>query len=89
MTQIDVTRVDGGSYEVTLTEGSTSSQHEVTVQPADIERFGGGVTAESLIAGSFRFLLEREPKESILSEFDLSVITRYFPEYADRIGGYL
>jgi hypothetical protein len=89
MTQIDVTRVDGGFYEVTLTEGSTSSQHEVTVQPADIERFGGGATAESLVAASFRFLLEREPKESILGKFDLSVITRYFPEYADRIGGYL
>jgi len=30
---------------------------------------------------SFRFLLEREPKESILREFDLSVIKRYFPDY--------
>ena len=28
-----------------------------------------------------RFLLAREPKESILKTFDLSVIKRYFPEY--------
>jgi hypothetical protein len=27
------------------------------------------------------FLLEREPKESILGQFDLPVIGRYFPEY--------
>jgi hypothetical protein len=34
---------------------------------------------------SFEFLLEREPKESILARFDLSVISRYFPEYEDEI----
>jgi hypothetical protein len=30
-------------------------------------------------------LLEREPKESILTRFDLSVIGRYFPEYEREI----
>jgi hypothetical protein len=30
-------------------------------------------------------LLEREPKESILNRFDLSVISRYFPEYEREI----
>ena len=34
---------------------------------------------------SFEFLLEREPKESILARFDLSVIARYFPEYDREI----
>ena len=29
----------------------------------------------------FAFLLEREPKESILRRFDVSVIARYFPEF--------
>ena len=33
-----------------------------------------------------RFLLEREPKESILSRFDLPIISRYFPEYEEEIG---
>jgi hypothetical protein len=37
------------------------------------------------VADSFAFLLEREPKESILREFDLSVITRYYPEYERAI----
>ena len=34
---------------------------------------------------AFRFLLEREPPESILSRFDLTVIERYFPNYRGEI----
>ena len=37
--------------------------------------------AEELVRDSFGFLLERESKESILKEFDLAMIKRYFPEY--------
>jgi len=40
---------------------------------------------ESLVRRSFEFLLEREPKESILREFELSVIQKYFPEYESTI----
>jgi len=29
----------------------------------------------------FRFLLEREPKGSILGRFDATAISRYFPEF--------
>jgi hypothetical protein len=44
-------------------------------------RWARGRTAEQLVQDSFDFLLQREPKESILSEFDLAVIQRYFREY--------
>jgi hypothetical protein len=53
----------------------------VHVQPADLQRWGAGQTPEELLRRSFEFLLQRESKESILREFDLSVIQRYFPEY--------
>ena len=36
-----------------------------------------------------RFLLDREPKESILATFDMRVIRRYFPEFDDAFPGYL
>jgi hypothetical protein len=36
-----------------------------------------------------RFLLDREPKESILAAFDMRVIRRYFPEFDDAFPGYL
>ena len=51
------------------------------VQRADLQRWGRGQTPEELVRRSFEFLLQRESKESILREFDLSVIQRYFPEY--------
>lgn len=57
------------------------------VSPADLGRWGGGdgqPEVEDLVRRSFEFLLEREPPESILGSFDLSVIGRYFPEYDQR-----
>jgi hypothetical protein len=56
------------------------------VSAEDLERYAApGVTPERLVEASFAFLLEREPRESILREFDLSVIERYFPEYEAEI----
>lgn len=46
---------------------------------------GGKITKEALIKKSFEFLLGREGPESILSEFDLPTISRYFPEYEEII----
>lgn len=83
-TEITVEPGPAGMYEVTVDDGSTSTSHVVTV---DITR--DGVDDEDLVEASFRFLLDREPKESILSRFDLSVISRYFPDYGERIGDYL
>jgi hypothetical protein len=39
----------------------------------------------ALVRESFAFLLAREPAGAILRRFDLSVISRYFPEYLDEI----
>lgn len=45
----------------------------------------GKIGKEELIRKSFQFLLEREPKESILSKFNLKVIKRYFPEFEREV----
>ena len=36
-----------------------------------------------------RFLLDREPKELIMSAFDMRVVRRYFPEFDDAFPRYL
>jgi hypothetical protein len=75
-----------GVYEVTVQEGGSSSRHTVTVDPAySLKLTGGLISEEELVRRSFEFLLAREPKESILSRFELNVIARYFPEYEQRI----
>lgn len=89
MAAIDVSGIDETEFRVTITEGSSTSNHEVTVDPGDLARLASGQSADELVEASFRFLLDRERKESILARFDLSVIERYFPEYPDRIGDYL
>jgi hypothetical protein len=89
MAEIDVTAQGDGTYHVTVTDQGSSSSHVVTVEPEDASRLGAGASGEELVEASFRFLLDREPRESIMGRFDLAVIGRYFPEYTDRIGDYL
>jgi hypothetical protein len=74
---------EGQGYRcaVDVSDGTGTSHHLVRVSGRDYDRWGRGRSAQELVVDSFAFLLEREPKESILKEFDLSVIRRYFPDY--------
>ena len=85
MSTITVEPAGDSLYRVTVAEGTSQSVHEVTVTPEDVERYASGELPERLVEASFAFLLEREPKESILSRFELPVIERYFPDYPQRI----
>ena len=82
---ISVTASGNSRYRVTIEEGASRSEHEVIVTPDDIDRYAPGTAAEHLLKASFEFLLEREPKESILSRFTLPTIERYFPDYPAKI----
>jgi hypothetical protein len=77
---------DGWECSVTVRNGS-QTRHRVRLSRADLARLAPGASDPvELVATSFAFLLEREPKESILREFDLSVIGKYFPDYEREIG---
>lgn len=49
----------------------------------------GEIEPEEVVRASFEFLLEREPATSILPEFSLDQIGRYFPEYFLELPGRL
>jgi hypothetical protein len=69
-----------------VAEAGGTTEHVVRVTRADLDRLAPGATDPTdLVRRSFEFLLAREPKESILRSFDLSVIGRYFPEYEGEI----
>jgi len=57
------------------------------VWPSDMARYAPDATPEELLDASFRFLLEREPKEAILGRFELPIIERYFADYRALIVG--
>lgn len=89
---ITVTRLSGGDplvFAVEIAEAGGSSRHRVSVASADLARLAPGAPPERLLAAAFRFLLEREPKESILTRFDLSAIAHYFPEFERELPRYL
>ena len=83
---ISVESSGGDVYRVVVTQGHSTTSHEVTVTAEDVARYAPGSTPERLLEASFEFLLERESASSILSRFALPVIERYFPEYPRVIG---
>ncbi|HXE80288.1 MAG TPA: hypothetical protein VNK41_06035 [Vicinamibacterales bacterium] len=85
MARIVVDRTGESAFRVTVEEGASRSIHDVTATAEHVRRYGADAPAEQLVEKSFEFLLEREPKESILSRFELPVIERYFPEYPREI----
>jgi hypothetical protein len=90
MTEIDVACAaagEGWACSVRLREDGGATDHEVAIRPADATAHGlrSVDDAERFVRETFGFLLEREPKESILRSFDVSVVGRYFPEYEREI----
>ncbi len=90
MFEIEVSRVAEEQaamrFHVRVADGGNPTEHDVTLSLADHERLGGGYpTPGAFIQACFAFLLEREPKESILRSFDVSQISTYFPEFDKAI----
>ena len=85
-TKIEIETVSEGNYLVRVIEGAGESSHRVALNRDYLRKLGGDkAKPEELLRRSFEFLLEREPKESILARFELPVIARYFPEYESEI----
>ena len=90
---IEVRRTGGDDpleFEVIVREASGETRHQVTMSQATCTRLSAGRhTPERCLEAAFRFLLDREPKESILRRFDVAVISRYFPEFERELPRYL
>ena len=90
MDEITVEREAGAGdepmrFRVVVGDGGSSTEHDVTVSSGDLERLAAGRSPEAFVRACFGFLLEREPKESILRAFDVAVIATYFPEFEREI----
>jgi hypothetical protein len=78
-------REDAGGWIADVRiDAATTTTHRVRVTAVERERFGGG-DVEDLVRRSIEFLLAREANTSILREFSLATIERYFPEYRETI----
>ena len=82
---ISIKKLNDDVFEVTVAD-SITTVHEVTVTDQNLtDLTDNTVTKTQLLEFSFKFLLEREPNTSILSSFDIKVITKYFPDYRDEV----
>ena len=65
---------------------TATTTHGVTVTDQSLtDLTDNNVTRSQLLEFSFEFLLEREPNTSILSSFDINVISKYFSDYRDKV----
>ena len=82
---IAIKKLSDDVFEVTVAETSTTT-HRVTVTDATLTDLAdNNVTKTQLVEFSFNFLLDRELNTSILSSFDINVISGYFSDYRDEI----
>ena len=93
MTSITVRQTgsaDPMEFEVEVRERGGETRHRVSMTRATHASLAAGRSSpEDCIRAAFAFLLDREPKESILPRFDVTVIARYFPEFPTELGRYL
>lgn len=74
----------GWHCTVDVDDGRTAGRHQVTVAAEDAERLAvarATPDVERLVYETFDFLLDREPRSSILASFDLTVVEGYFPGF--------
>jgi hypothetical protein len=86
---LDITAAGTHRYDVVITDRSgRETSHTVDVPTGLLQRLGLSDAQEPLLVrASMKYLLEREPPSSILREFSLDVIARYFPDYPTDIKG--
>jgi hypothetical protein len=83
-------RGSGFTFDVIVGDLRGESRHQVTIEAADAERWAKlGAEPSRCAEAVMRFLLDREPKESIMSAFDMDVVRRYFPEFDEAFPRYL
>ena len=86
---VDPDPSSASAFEVKVRDGRGESRHRVTISASDKARGAslGAAPAQSVEAAR-AFLLDREPKESILPRFDFDDIRRYFPEFDKAFPSY-
>ena len=89
MTEITVSKTGGEkdktTFNVVVSDDKSATRHTVTLPTTYWQKYSQRYpNQEDFIQASFEFLLEREPKESILKHFEVPVIAQYFPEFKDQ-----
>ena len=83
---VSIKKLSDDVFGVTVAETSTTTYTVTVTDQSLTDLTDDKVTKTQLLKFSFKFLLEREPYTSILSSFDINVISKYFSDYKDEVG---
>ena len=83
-----ITELSKNKFEI-IVKADQLTKHIVSVTDQMLLNLTNNkISKEELLNFSFNFLLQREPNTSILSKFDIIVISKYFPEYISKVENY-
>ena len=83
-----ITELSKDKFEITV-KADQLTKHVISVTDQMLLNLTNNkISKEELLNFSFNFLLERELNTSILSNFDITVISKYFPEYISEVENY-
>ena len=77
---------EGWRCTVRVGDDAAATEHDVRVDREALNHLAPqGTEPEDLVRASFEFLLEHEPRGSIMRRFELPIISRFFADYEDEI----
>jgi hypothetical protein len=77
---------DGWRCDVRVGDDEAATNHAVMLDHEALRDLAPvGASPEELVLESFRFLLEREPRDAIMRRFELPVISRFYADYVEAI----
>jgi hypothetical protein len=77
---------EGLVFRVMIIDNTDRTVHDVYLSFDDYERFGFlSRSPERFVEHCFQFLLEREPKDSIQSRFEIGALAEYFPDFLEKL----
>jgi hypothetical protein len=80
----------GFTFDVIVRDLRGESRHQVTIDAKEAGHWAKlGAEPSRCVEAVMRFLLDHEPKEAIMSAFDMGVVRRYFPEFDEAFPRYL
>ena len=85
MASIKIIEIEKDKFLVEVSDNVKTS-HNVVINDKVYQQLTNGVISKyELLEKSFEFLLDREPNTSILTNFEIQIISHYFSDYVNCV----
>jgi len=85
LASIKITEIEKDKFIVEVSDNVKSSHNLVISDKVHQELTNSMISKYELLEKSFAFLLDREPNTSILTNFEIQIISHYFSDYTNCV----